>query len=260
MVFKLFSDVYLTVSSPNPVSVTPEIMNVLGLIPARGGSKGIPHKNIVPVAGKPLLAYTCESARQSQLLTRTLLNTDDPQIAAVAQDYGIETPFLRPAELARDDTPILPVIRHTLDWLAENKNFVPEAVVLLQPTSPLRQAAHIDAAIDLLFEQNADTVVSVIEVPHQFNPVSLMRLDENRQLQPYIAGPMILRRQEKPRVFARNGPAVLAIRRETILQDQLYGEKVLPLLMEPAASLDVDGPDDIALAEFWLARRTQEGA
>ena len=231
-------------------------MNILGLIPARGGSKGIPHKNITPLAGKPLLAYTCEAALQSQLLTRTLLNTDDPEIAAVGRACGVEVPFMRPAELAQDDTPILPVIRHTLDWLAKHDNFVPEAVVLLQPTSPLRQVEHIDAAIRLLLEQNADTVVSVMEVPHQFTPVSLMQLDEQNQLRPYLPAPIILRRQEKPRLYARNGPAVLAIRRETLLAGKLYGERILPLLMESTLSLDIDGPDDLALAEFWLARRT----
>lgn len=229
-------------------------MNVLGLIPARGGSKGIPHKNIAPLAGKPLLAYTCEAALQSQFLTRTLLSTDDTEIANVGLKFGVEVPFMRPPELARDETPILPVIQQTLEWLEEQDGFVTDAVVLLQPTSPLRQAGHIDAAIQLFFEQNADSVVSVIEVPHQFNPVSLMQLDEENQLHPYLQGSMILRRQEKPRLYARNGPAVLVIRQEVIQGDQLYGERVFPYLMGQIDSHDIDSIVDLQMAEYWLQR------
>ncbi len=229
-------------------------MNVLGLIPARGGSKGIPHKNIAPLAGKPLLAYSCEAALQSQFLARTLLSTDDPEIADVGREFGVEVPFMRPPELALDETPILPVIQQTLEWLDEHDGFVPDAVVLMQPTSPLRKAGHIDAAIQLFFEQKADTVVSVIEVPHQFNPVSLMQLDEENQLQPYLQGSMILRRQEKPRLYARNGPAVLMIRQDTIQRGQLYGERIFPYLMDQTASLDIDDIVDLQMAEYWLQR------
>ncbi len=228
---------------------------ILGLIPARGGSKGIPHKNIVPLAGKPLLAYTCEAALQSQRLDRMILNTDDPEIAQVGRDYGVDVPFLRPADLAADDIPILPVIQHTLAWLDEHENFHTDVVVLLQPTSPLRRTEHIDAAVEKLTNSDADTVVSVIPVPHQFNPGSLMKLDSQGTLHPLQEGPLILRRQEKPRLYARNGPAILAIRREVIQQGELYGDCVLPLEMGRAESLDIDDADDLALAEFWLQRK-----
>ena len=230
-------------------------MQILGLIPARGGSKGIPRKNIVPLAGKPLLAYTCEAAMQSRFLTRTLLNTDDPEIAVIGQKYGVEVPFLRPQELAQDETPILPVIQHTLKWLAENDNFLPEAVVLLQPTSPLRSAVHIDEAAQVFQGHSADTVVSVAEVPHQFSPVSLMQINENHQLHPYLEGPMILRRQEKPRVYARNGPAVLIVRREVLLQGKLYGDRIYPYLMDRISSLDIDDVTDLQIAECWLREK-----
>ncbi len=242
---------------PNSQSLIPALhpMNILGLIPARGGSKAIPHKNIVPLAGKPLLAYTCEAALASCCLTRVVLNTDDPRIAEVGRACGVEVPFLRPAELAQDDTPILPVIRHTLAWLEEHDGFSVDVVVLLQPTSPLRRAEHIDAAVGLLLEKDADTVVSVVEVPHQFNPVSLMRLDEDGWLRPYQEGAMILRRQDKPRLYARNGPAVLVVRRGTLEGGELYGERTLPYEMDAASSLDIDAPDDLVLAEFWLQRR-----
>lgn len=229
-------------------------MEILGLIPARGGSKGIPGKNIIPLAGKPLLAYTCEAAFGSNRLSRVLLDTDDLKIATIGKQFGAEAPFLRPDNLAQDDTPILPVIQHALKWLEEHDGYIPQAVVLLQPTSPLRRREHIDAAVDIFIENKADTVVSVLEVPHQFNPVSVMKLVENGRLKPYHEGSMILRRQDKPRVLARNGPAVLVIRREVIERGQLYGERVFPYLMGRIESLDVDDETDLEIAEYWLQR------
>ncbi|MBC8508589.1 MAG: acylneuraminate cytidylyltransferase family protein [Anaerolineales bacterium] len=233
-------------------------VNILGLIPARGGSKAIPRKNVAELAGKPLIAYTCAAALDSQGLTRVILNTDDPEIADVGRACGVDVPFMRPEELAEDDTPILPVIQHALIWLQEQQNFLVDIVVLLQPTSPLRRAEHIDSAIDLLMKSGADTVVSVVAVPHNFNPVSVMHLNLQGNLIPFEAGPTILRRQDKPRVFARNGPAVLAVRRETIECDRLYGNVVLPLEMGRIESLDIDDADDLALAEFWLERLSEK--
>ena len=132
-------------------------MNVLGLIPARGGSKAIPRKNIVDLAGKPLLAYTCQAALECNTLTQVILNTDDEEIAAIGRSYGVAAPFLRPENLATDETPILPVIQHTLAWLVEQAGFETDIVVLLQPTSPLRKAEHIDAAVQLMLDSEADT-------------------------------------------------------------------------------------------------------
>ncbi|MBC8332838.1 MAG: acylneuraminate cytidylyltransferase family protein [Anaerolineae bacterium] len=229
-------------------------LNILGIIPARGGSKAIPHKNIISLAGKPLLAYTCEAALASRSLTRVVLNTDDPEIAAVGCASGVDAPFMRPPHLADDDTPMLPVLQHTLDWLAAEQDFHVDILVLLQPTSPLRRAEHIDAAVELLLSEGADTVVSVVAVPHHFNPVSLMQLDAQGYLTPFMPGEMILRRQDKPRVYARNGPAVLAVRRATLELGQLYGAKTLPYEMEPAASVDIDSPEDLAFTEFLLTK------
>jgi CMP-N-acetylneuraminic acid synthetase len=231
-------------------------MEVLGLIPARGGSKSIPHKNIVDVAGKPLLAYTIAAARASQRLTRTILNTDDATIATVGRTMGVEVPFLRPAALAQDDTGALPVIEHTYTWFLEHERYVPDIVVYLQPTSPLRTAAHIDRAVDLLTESDADSVVSIVEVPHRFNPVSLMCMDVDGRLTPHQEGPMLLRRQDKPIVYARNGPAVLAIRRGTILEKKsLYGNDVRGMRMLPEDSFDIDTPFDLEIVSYLLARR-----
>jgi CMP-N,N'-diacetyllegionaminic acid synthase len=228
-------------------------VNILGLIPARGGSKGIPQKNIVNLAGKPLLAYTCEAAKSSKKLDRIVLNTDDQKIARVGQEYGVEIPFYRPSELAGDETPILPVIQHTLKWFEDNESVVFDVIVLLQPTSPLRRGYHIDAAIDLMMESQADTVVSVRTVPHNFNPVSLMKLRNDGFLEPWMQGEMILRRQDKPEVFARNGPAILAVRRSVIDSGRLYGDSILPLTMSAVESLDIDDENDLLMAEAIIS-------
>jgi CMP-N-acetylneuraminic acid synthetase len=230
-------------------------MRVLGVIPARGGSKGIPGKNLRPLAGRPLLAYTVDAARASRRLSRVVLSTDDEATAAAGRALGIEVPFLRPAALAADDTPMLPVLVHAVDALAP-AGFIPDAVVLLQPTSPLRRAGDIDAAIELLDGSGADSVVSVVEVPHQFNPLSVMTLDGGR-LKPFAPGPLVTRRQDKPPVYARNGPAVLATRRDLLAAGSLYGDDCRPLVMDPEASVDIDSPVDFEYAEYLLSRATK---
>jgi CMP-N,N'-diacetyllegionaminic acid synthase len=222
--------------------------DVLGLIPARAGSRG---KNLWPLAGKPLLAWTVDAARGSASLTRVAVSTDSADVAAVARQLGVEV-LARPAELARDETPSRDVVAHALRELGPC-----DVLVLLQPTSPLRRAEHIDEAVRLLLESGADSVVSVVEVPHQFRPVSLMALDGGR-LVPLVAdGPT--RREDKPVVYARNGPAVLALRSDRLGRD-LYGGDCRPYLMEPRDSVDVDEPADLELAEFFLARRGAEEA
>ncbi len=234
----------------------PEPVNILGLIPARGGSKGIPQKNLAPLAGRPLIAHTIEAGLAAPSLSRLIVSTDDERIAEVSRELGAEVPFLRPAELATDQAPALAVIRHALEWLDQD-GWRAEVVVYLQPTSPLRQAEHIEAAVEKLREEQADTVVSVVEVPHHMNPVSVMKL-EHGLLTPFLGQEGPLRRQDKPRVYARNGPAVLALRRETVLvRDTLYGPRTLPLIMEPDESLDIDSPLDLELAEWLLQRRKE---
>jgi len=226
---------------------------VLGVIPARGGSKGIPNKNLAPLGGRPLLAYTADAVLKSTRVTRTVVSTDDPTITIAARGLGLDVPFTRPEELAGDDTLMLPVLQHALQMVRAG-GFQPDAVVLLQPTSPLRRTEHIDAAIALLEESGSDSVVSVVDVPHHFNPASVMRLEGNR-LRPFLDAPSITRRQDKPRVLARNGPAVLAVRAATLDGGSLYGDDCRPLLMGPEESLDIDTPWDLVLAECVLSRQ-----
>jgi CMP-N-acetylneuraminic acid synthetase len=149
---------------------------------------------------------------------------------------------------------MLPVVQHAVDAMSAG-GFAADAVVLLQPTSPLRRAEHIDRAVDLLESSGSDSVVTVTEVPHQFNPVSVMRLDGDR-LVPFLDGPQVFRRQDKPPVFARNGPAVLATRVDVIRRGSLYGDDSRPLMMTPEESLDIDSQVDLELLEYLLVRRS----
>jgi CMP-N,N'-diacetyllegionaminic acid synthase len=220
-------------------------VDVLALIPARGGSKGIPRKNLAPLGGRPLLAWTIEAALRSRAVTRTVVSTEDDEIAEAARELGAEV-LARPPELAADDTPMQPVIAHALEELGPS-----DVLVLLQPTSPLRRAEHVDEAVDLLLASGADSVVSVVEVPHRYRPGSLMALDGDRLVR--LADDHAATRQEKPLVYARNGPAVLALRPDRIGTD-LYGGDCRPYVMSARESLDVDEPFDLEFAELLLAR------
>lgn len=228
------------------------MIRVLGLIPARGGSKGVPGKNTKLLAGKPLLAYTAAAALAAQHLSRVVLSTDDEQIAAVGRACGIEVPFLRPAELAQDHSPTLPVVQHALRTLeAAGEQF--DAVCLLQPTNPLRRAVDIDACITLFEREQADSVVTVLPVPAEYNPhwVYFRAADGSLRLSTGESTP-IPRRQALPPAFHREG-SVYVTRRDVILEENsLYGQRVLGVELDPARSVNIDTPDDWAHAEALL--------
>ncbi len=224
-------------------------MRVLGLVPARGGSKGIPGKNVRLLGGRPLLAWTAEAALASRRLSRVVLSTDDEGIAEVGRQHGLDVPFLRPAELARDDTPTLPVVRHVLETL-ESLDEAFDAVCLLQPTSPFRRAEDIDACVAMLEERGLDAVVSVLPVPAEHNPhwvyfadgAGLLRLATGEE-QP------IPRRQELPPAFHRDG-SVYVTRREVVMNGSLYGRRLGGYVMPDAArSVNLDTPADWERAE-----------
>ena len=227
-------------------------MIVLGIVPARGGSKGLPNKNLRPLGGQSLLARTAAAVGRSRSLTRTVLSTDDPAIAEAGRGLGLDVPFMRPPALAADDTPMLPVVQHALQAMQADGGY--DAVVLLQPTSPLRRGEHIDAAVDLLESSGADSVVTVVEVPHQYSPVSVLRIDEGR-LRPFQDGAKPTRRQDKPRLYARNGPAVIAVKASVVEAGSLYGDDSRPLVMPMRDSHDIDSADDLELVELLLSRR-----
>lgn len=228
-------------------------MNVLGLIPARGGSKGIPRKNIRLLCGKPLLAYTAEAALASARLNRVILSTEDEEIAEVGRRCGLEVPFLRPAELAADTTPTLPVVQHALQWLeARGERF--DAVCLLQPTNPLRRPAEIDACIELLETSDADAVVTVLPVPAEYNPhwVYFKSDDGTLRLSTGERTP-ISRRQDLPPAFHREG-SVYVTRRQVVMDDNsLYGKRLAACVIDPARSVNIDTDSDWDRAAALIA-------
>ena len=228
-------------------------MYILGLIPARGGSKGIPRKNLAPLFGKPLIAWTAAAALASRRLDRVVVSTDDDEIAAVARQCGLDVPFMRPESMARDRSGALEVIAHALRETGRGAPSKIDAVVYLQPTSPLRTAAHIDRAVEMFVEKAADTVVSVCRVPHNLTAESQFAVAADGRVAGAYAD-SLLRRQDKPDRFARNGPAVLVVSRACVLERQvLYGERTFALEMTARESMDIDAPEDLALAEAWLS-------
>lgn len=215
-------------------------MRTLGIVPARGGSKGIPRKNVRLLAGKPLLQYTAESAKSSKLLSKILLSTDDLEIAELGENYGLWVPFIRPPHLAQDNTPTLEVILSIINWLVENEDFY-DAYCLLQPTSPFRKGTDIDEVIQLLESANADSVVSVSPVPHQYNADWQLKISDTNTLSLWCGGPLkniIPRRQSLSPSYIRNG-AIYAFRHTTITnQNSLYGDCCLPYIMKSNFNLD----------------------
>jgi CMP-N,N'-diacetyllegionaminic acid synthase len=229
-------------------------LSLLGLIPARGGSKGIPRKNLAPLAGKPLIAWTAKAALAAPSLSRVVVSTDDAEIAAAARDCGVEA-LMRPAALATDQSGALEVIRHAIERLEAQHGKPIDAVAYLQPTSPLRTAEHIERAVALLRAQSADTVVSVVAVPHNMIPESQMTMAADARLSAPPPG-QSLRRQDKPRRYARNGPAVLVVSRRCVMElGTLYGERTFGFEMRLEESLDIDSAADLELAEAWLRWR-----
>jgi CMP-N,N'-diacetyllegionaminic acid synthase len=227
---------------------------VLGIVPARGGSKSIPRKNVQPFLGKPLVAWTIEAALQSRCLVRTIVSTDDPEIAHVAQEWGAEVPFVRPPELAQDDTPGVVPILHALEWLEANEHYEPDMVMCLQPTSPLRTAQDIRAAIQLHLAKKADGVVSVTPVEH--HPYWMKRLDAEGRMRDFVtSNPPVWRRQDLPPAYCLNGAIYLAGRDVLLTRNSWYTENTFAYIMPPERSLDIDTPWQWHLAEAILKGR-----
>jgi len=223
-------------------------MRVLGIVPARGGSKGIPGKNVRPLGGKPLLVHTAEAALAARRLTRVVLTTDDEGIAEIGRGCGLEVPFLRPAELAMDDTPTLPVLQHVVTALEKTGDRF-DAVCLLQPTSPFRRAGDIDGCIELLETADLDAVVSVLPVPPEHNPHWVYFRDGDGLLRLATGEDQpIPRRQELPPAFHRDG-SVYVTRRNVLMEgNSLYGKRLGGFLAD-SRSVNLDTPADWERAE-----------
>jgi len=232
--------------------------SVLAMITARGGSKGLPRKNIRTLAGKPLIAHTIENASEAHLLDRTVISTDDEEIMAVAREYGGDVPFLRPEGLARDESSVYPVLTHALRWLREHQGYSPDYVMLLQPTSPLRTAEDIDRCVELALEHNADGIVSLTEV--KAHPYHTKLLSEDGIIGSFLPMDNVSdRRQGLPRVYAPNG-AVYMGRSDLVMEaETFYFPRTYAYVMPQERSLDVDTPLDLHMAELILREEAQHG-
>jgi N-acylneuraminate cytidylyltransferase len=230
---------------------------ILAIIPARGGSKTVPRKNIQPLAGHPLIAYSIAAGLQAQRVNRVIVSTDDEEIAEIGRSYGAEVPFLRPASLAQDETVDLPVFKNALEWLAETEAYQPEIVVQLRPTSPLRPPDCVDRAIEILLSNtDGDSVRGVI--PSGQNPYKMWRISSEGNLQPLLGNnfeePYNMPRQELPQTYWQTGH-IDVIRASTILEKgSMSGDVILPLIMDPRYAVDIDTAKDHEHAQWILGQ------
>jgi N-acylneuraminate cytidylyltransferase len=228
----------------------------LAVIPARGGSKSIPRKNIKTFAGYPLIAFSIAAGLAAENISRVIVSTDDEEIAEIARNFGAEVPFLRPEEFSRDETPDLPVFQHALEWLQSNEDYQPQLVVQLRPTSPFRRRLHIDQAVlRLLAKPEADSIRTVC-IPFQ-NPYKMWRILEDGFMQPLVSTefvePYNLPRQALPEVFWQTGYVDVVWSKTILGKNSMTGDSILPLVIGPEEWIDIDSPDDWSRAERMFA-------
>lgn len=214
----------------------------LAVIPARGGSKGVPGKNIRLLAGKPLIAWTIEAAKRSKYITTTIVSTDDEEISTVAIEYGAEVPFIRPAHLAEDDTPGVAPILHALEQCPDY-----DYVVVLQPTSPLRTAEDIDGTIEKMFKNDGDFCVSVAEASQ--SPYWMYTLNKDDVMRPLIDSPLVVRRQELPKAYILNGAVYVAKVEELKKTESFITSETVAYEMPEERSFDIDVEKDFLVCE-----------
>ena len=226
---------------------------VLGLITARGGSKGVPRKNVRPLGGKPLIAWTILAAQSAPALDRLILSSDDAEIIDIARQWGCEAPFVRPAHLASDATDSLSVVRHALAAVGGGYDYL----VLLQPTSPLRTGAHIEACLHLCLERDASTCVSVCEVDK--TPYWMFRRDPESRLVPLLlASDMPSNRQQAPPVYVLNGAVFVARTSHLAAGGSFVAPDTVSFVMPKAASTDIDTEDDLAFLQMKVGPNPTE--
>ncbi len=223
---------------------------ILAVIPARGGSKGILHKNIIELCGKPLISYTIEAGKNSKYIDYVMVSTDDDKIAEVSRLYGADIPFMRPVELASDTSKTVDVIIHAIEQLKKKKEIF-DVLVLLQPTEPLRTTVDIDCAIEKYFECKCKPLVSVSEVDD--NPI-LIRTVENNNLKPLLTVSSTCRRQDMPKFFRVNGCIYINAVSE-IDEGTSFNDNPVPFVMKKSHSVDIDELSDLALAEFYIKNK-----
>jgi N-acylneuraminate cytidylyltransferase len=228
-------------------------MRILGLIPARGGSKGIPKKNIKLLGKIPLIDYTLHSAKDSKLLTQIVVSTDDEEIAIAAEIAGYKPPFIRPAAFAQDKSTSLEVVQHAIAFF-ESKNIFFDAVCLLQPTNPFRQKGFVDNAIEKYIASNTDSLVSVLPIPEEYNPHWAFEENENGFLKIATGEEQIIsRRQDLPKAFHRDG-SIYITKTSVIKSGSLYGKSIAYLESNPQFHVNIDTMKDWDKAERLLTQ------
>jgi len=227
---------------------------ILGVIPARGGSKGIPNKNLYNLNGKPLISYTIESAKQSKYLTRFIVSTDSEEIAQVAKQYSANVPFIRPAELATDKALSVDVMKHAISEMEHRDGHKYDFLVMLQPTTPLRLVGLIDKVIEKLIDTGCDTVITMVDV-EAYHPAR-MYLIENDKLSPIMDERIPMKpRQELPSVYIRSGD-VYACKRNIIFENNsLIGDDCRPYIIPSETAINIDTIKDVILAEYYLKQQ-----
>ena len=221
---------------------------ILAIIPARGGSKGIKNKNIVNFCGKPLIYWTIKAAQNSKLIDKLIVSTDSKKIRDIAEKYNVNKINLRPKKYSTDKATTLSVLKYEIKNL-EKKKYYPDVIVTLQPTSPLRNSEHIDSALKkFLKNKKADSLVSCVELPHNFNPMSLMKIKNKFLIE--IDKNKIYSRQKKNIFYARNGAAIYITKRK-IIDKKIFNEKTIPFQMDNFSSVDIDTKDDIEIGSLF---------
>jgi len=225
---------------------------ILGVIPARAGSKGIPNKNIIDVGGQPLIKYTIEAALGSTMITDCIVSTDSDEIAYLAESLGLSAPFIRPNNLSDDKALSLPVIQHAVNFMEKKHGFHYDAVIMLQPTTPLRTSGDIDKSLSILMSEKLDSVISVVEVEGN-HPLRMKRIVNNRLVNYVDQGHEDMRpRQELPKVYIRNGAIYATLRDVLIDEDSFVGENSYPYVMNKEQSINIDTISDLYLTQIYI--------
>lgn len=242
-------------------------MKILALIPARGGSKGIPRKNIYPLCGKPMIGYVIEKALKSRYINRLVVSTDDKEIAEIAKKFGAEVPFLRPKDLARDNSPMQPVVKHTIDWFSKNENYSPQLIILLQANSPLMKVEDIDRVIKKQLKTNADVVYTVKEIDHPAQWLQKLKKDRSYFIFPQKKiGSYVPRQEIKEKIYRSTGTVSVIntgyflknYHKKPCLAVPMKGQNSRVVILDSVSGIDIDNWLDLYLAESILKKEKYE--
>ncbi len=230
------------------------VSKILILIPARGGSKGVPKKNVRQIGGKPLIVHTIEAALQANISARVMVTTDDEEIALIAKNAGADVPFMRPFHLAEDNTTTLAVVEYVLERLEKEESYIPDFIILLQPTSPFRNSVDIEKSMQIMLDQDCDSVISVTEVKE--HPFIMYDVNERGRLQQYTHNPQQLtRRQDFPPVYKVNG-AIYIVKKQIWDKYKSFNHVpvIYPYIMSTESSIDIDDEIDWNLAQLLYSK------